>query len=480
MFVFVLLTGLLLHCKPPAGKREESGYEWASRVASGHPVAVMMTVYRTTMLADGKDRCMIRIAVTDSAAREISSARNTIRIYCRGDARILPTHTGEELSTGTDTSGLEFVEKTLQDGLILLSLQAGTHPGIVKVEARSEGLQTGWHEIHTIPADVILLQPREDQLVPTSKAIDRMIGADISFLPEMEAKGKKFYENGTEKDGLRIFREHGFNYIRLRIFVNPENEHGYSPGKGYCGLEHTLKMAKRVHEAGMKLLLDFHYSDYWADPQQQNKPAAWAGLDFSSLKDTVRAYTERTLRAFIAQGTPVNMVQVGNEINHGLLWPDGHISRLEALSELLKAGTEGVRAADPEIPVMMHLALGGQNEEAVFWLNNMIARGLPFDMIGLSYYPGWHGTLDDLFYNLNDLVTRYNKPVNVVEYSIFPREIHQIVFGLPGDLGKGTCIWEPIIGRGGLVNRKGEVTGRILVYDELSREYLGYRQDDAD
>ena len=160
----------------------------------------------------------------------------------------------------------------------------------------------------------------------------------------------------------------------------------------------------------------------------------------------MRTYTERSLRAFIAQGTPVAMVQVGNEINHGLLWPDGHISRLEALSELLKAGTEGVRAADPEIPVMMHLAVGGQNEEAIFWLNNMIARGVDFDIIGISYYPGWHGTLDDLFYNLNDLVTRYNKPVNIVEYSDFRREVNQIVFGLPDDLGKGSCIWEPLSG----------------------------------
>jgi arabinogalactan endo-1,4-beta-galactosidase len=322
---------------------------------------------------------------------------------------------------------------------------------------------------------VMLLKPREDQLIPTTRIIDRMIGADISFLPQMESRGRKFYDDGSEKDAIHILRDHGFNYIRLRIFVNPANEHGYSPGKGFCDLEHTLGMAKRVHDAGMKLLLDFHYSDYWADPQQQNKPAAWAGLDFGSLKDTMRAYTERSLRAFIAQGTPVAMVQVGNEINHGLLWPDGHISRLEALSELLKAGTEGVRAADPEIPVMMHLAVGGQNEEAIFWLNNMIARGVDFDIIGISYYPGWHGTLDDLFYNLNDLVTRYNKPVNIVEYSDFRREVNQIVFGLPDDLGKGSCIWEPLSGRGGLFNRRGEATDEILVYDELSREYLENR-----
>ena len=113
MFICILITGLLFQCKPPAAYREESGFEWAIRVESGHPVAVMMTVYRTTMLADGKDRTLIRVAVTDSALREITSAQNTIRIYCDGDASILPTREGEELKTGTDTGGLEYAPSGL-------------------------------------------------------------------------------------------------------------------------------------------------------------------------------------------------------------------------------------------------------------------------------------------------------------------------------------------------------------------------------
>jgi hypothetical protein len=167
------------------------------------------------------------------------------------------------------------------------------------------------------------------------------------------------------------------------------------------------------------------------------------------------------------------MVQIGNEINHGLLWPDGHIGHPDQLAGLLRAGVEGVETVAPDIPVMMHIALGGQNAEARFWLDNMVARGVPFDVIGLSYYPRWHGTLEDLSANLHDLVDRYHKPVNVVEYSDFKRPVHDIVFGLPGDMGKGAAIWEPLNFRSGLFDQEGNVTGLMSVYDSLSAEYLG-------
>ncbi|HER09352.1 MAG TPA: hypothetical protein ENO20_10640, partial [Bacteroides sp.] len=178
----------------------------------------------------------------------------------------------------------------------------------------------------------------------------------ISFLPQHEDRGRKFYDRGKEKDAVRILKEHGLNYIRLRIFVNPENENGYAPGREFCGLDYTLGMAKRIRAAGMKLLLNFHYSDTWADPQKQFKPMAWAGLDYDALKDTLREYTKDVIMALQKQGTPLDMVQVGNEINHGLLWPDGHIGKPDKLAGLLVAGVEGVEAADPEIPVMMHIA----------------------------------------------------------------------------------------------------------------------------
>jgi beta-galactosidase len=299
-----------------------------------------------------------------------------------------------------------------------------------------------------------------------------MIGADISWLPQLEDRGNTFSEDGVQVDAIQLLRKHGFNAIRLRIFVNPEHEKGYAPEKGYCGLEYTLAMAKRIKDAGMQFLLDYHYSDYWADPQQQYKPHRWESLDFETLQDSVKAYTANVLIALAAQGTPPDMVQIGNEINHGLLWPDGHISNLDNLAALLNAGVEGVRTVDTNMVVMMHIALGGQNEESVFWLDNMIARGVEFDILGLSYYPRWHGTLEDLQSNMSDLIKRYRKPINIVEYSDFKKAVHEIVFGLPDDMGKGACIWEPLNARSGLFTRDGEVTELMGVYDELHHSYI--------
>ncbi|HDJ33088.1 MAG TPA: hypothetical protein ENF21_03205 [Bacteroidetes bacterium] len=454
----------------PAGAGTE--YAAVSRVDSGKAVSVMLTAYRTTLIADGKDHTLLRLAVTDSAGREIRSAADTIRIYVSGDALLTGTE-GQSLPMATDTAGVEYYVQTLVNGQGKIHFVAGTTPGKIQVEARASGLWPGSHEIHTLPSDFVHMTPRSDQLKQSSTQAGKMIGADVSFLPQLEAGGRKFFENGVQKDPLQIMAGHGFNYIRLRIFVHPEAEGGYSE-EGFCGLEQTLKMAKQIREAGMKLLLNFHYSDYWADPQRQNKPLAWKNLDFPALKDSVKQYTVRVLEALKAQGTPPGMVQVGNEINHGILWPEGHISNPDRLAQLLKAGTEGVKKVFPEVPVMMHVALGGQHEEAVFWFDNMMARGVEFDVMGLSYYPRWHGTLDDLKYNLTRLAERYRKPVNVVEYGAYAREIHEIVFSLPNGPGNGTCAWEPIGFRGGgLFDRNGEVTGQMLLYDTLSRQYLG-------
>ncbi len=468
---FILLSGLLFlaSCQQqvPAG----SGFDSVSRVLSGRSVSVMLTSYSTTLLANGRDETRLRIAVTDSLDREILTASDTVHVYVAGKGRVVAAD-GSALPVQTDSTGQSYSLCHLSHGVGNLLFIAGTEPDRVRIEARAEGLWPGGHEIHTIPADFVLMKPTPGQCPPTTKSIDRMIGADISFLPQMEDRGTTFLEQGIPKDAIGILRDHGFNYIRLRVFVDPGHEKGYSPGKAYCGLDTTLSMARRIREAGMELLLNFHYSDYWADPQQQTKPYRWAELDFDALKDSVKTYTSNVLRALQQQGTLPAMVQVGNEINHGMLWPDGHISQPDQLARLLKAGAEGVAAVDPDIPVMMHIALGGQNEEAVFWLDNMIARGVTFDIIGLSWYPRWHGTLEDLQANLLNLAQRYHKPLNVVEYSNFKKEVHDIVFSLPDDLGKGACIWEPLNWRSGLFNQNEEVTELFSVYNEIRDKYM--------
>jgi beta-galactosidase len=235
-------------------------------------------------------------------------------------------------------------------------------------------------------------------------------------------------------------KDHGFNYIRLRIFNDPARDSGYSPKRGFCDLEHTKQMAKRVKDAGMKLLLDFHYSDYWADPGKQYKPAAWRNLLFEELKKALYDYTKKVIQELKDQGTTPDMVQIGNEINHGLVWPEGNVSNVDSMAQLIAAGVAGVKTVDPSIVIMLHIALGGQNDESVFFINQVLARKVHFDVIGLSYYPKWHGTLDDLRDNMNDLLRRYNKDLIVVEYSAKKEEVNKIAFELPNGKGKGTCI----------------------------------------
>lgn len=478
--LFFILLWSLLQCQQPQEKPEEdfdeSQFAKVTQVDSGKAVGVMMTIYKTTLIANGKDQTQMRIAMIDSLGREIRNAEDSIRIYVNGYALVTKTD-GGALPFLLDTAGVEYQQYKLTNGLAFLTFHSDTKPGKISLQVKAKGVWPSSHEIHTIPATIKQKTPTDDQLPPTTKKIDKMIGADISFLPQMESRGAKFFDQGVQKDAITLLHDHGFNFIRLRIFVNPEHEKGYSANKGYCGLDSTLSMAKRVYAAGMKLLLNFHYSDYWADPQQQNKPLNWKDLDFELLQDSLKAYTIKVLTALNNQGTPPAMVQVGNEINHGLLWPDGHIDKLDNLATLLKTAVEGVNEVDPDVPVMMHLALGGQNDEAVFWLNNMIARGVKFDIIGLSYYPRWHGTLHDLNFNLRDLIKRYHKPVNVVEYGTFAKEVNDIVFNLPDDMGKGTCIWEPLGRFGGMFDREGNVTDKINVYDSLSAKYLTNNQN---
>jgi arabinogalactan endo-1,4-beta-galactosidase len=466
----ILCLGILLaQCTCPEAPKTNLASKY--QVNTGKPTAVMLTSYSTTLIANNQDTARLRIAITDSTGKEIITATNPVQIYVTGNGKLVSPE-GKDVSMKIDTAGNKYASYPIINGVLNLYFVSGNIPDKVKIEARSEKLFSGGTEIHTLPASFEYKKPSNKQLSSITKPIGRIVGADISFLPQIEDRGNKFFENGNPKDAVELLRNHGFNYIRLRIFVNPENEKGYAPGKGFCGLQATLDMAKRVKNAGMKILLDFHYSDYWADPQQQYKPLAWNNLNFNVLKDSVTQYTIRVLQAMQQQGTLPDMVQIGNEINHGILWPDGHIGNPDQLAELLKAGVAGVKQINKNIPIMMHLALGGQNKEATFWLDNMLARGVEFDLIGLSYYSRWHGTLDDLNANLNNLAKRYHKPLNVVEYSGFNREVHDIVFALPDGMGTGACIWEPLNRRSGMFNKNGEVTDAIKVYDELKKEYL--------
>lgn len=269
------------------------------------------------------------------------------------------------------------------------------------------------------------------------------VGADISWLQSQEDSGTRFSDNGTEGDAIEILRDNGFNYIRLRIFVNPKSELGYSQRDGYCDLKHTLEMARRIKDAGMYFLLDFHYSDNWADPAKQIMPQAWQTYSYDEVKEAVYNHTREVLEALNAQGTTPDMVQVGNEVSNGMLWPYGSVRHsFSGLCGLLKEGVRAVREYAPDAEVMIHVALGGQAEESERFFNAMAEYEVEYDIIGQSYYPEWHGTLAELEANLNKLVVQYNKPIIVVEYRDHYLDIERIVSSIPNNMGRGTFIWE--------------------------------------
>ena len=450
---------------------------FAEVATSDKPMNVVVTPYKTTMLADGKDVTVLNISLVDKNGIEVADADNLIHFSLSGDAKIIGVGNGDPSSHEQDKFDDTVAQRHLFNGKCQVIVQSGTTTSFIHFEAKADGVQwSGGTDISTIQPGTPHLVTRANNTFPVSKftpvKVDNMLGADISFLPELEAKGMKFSDNGIEKDAIQILKDHGFNYVRLRIFVDPQNDSGYSPKKGFCDLAHTKEMAKRVKAAGMKFLLDFHYSDYWADPGKQYKPKAWEGQNFTQLKQTVYDYTKMVMQQLKDQNTSPDMVQVGNEINHGTIWPDGYINNLDSLSQLIYAGINAVKAVSSSTSIMLHLALGGQNDEARFWLDNMIMRGVPSDVIGLSYYPRWHGTLDDLQYNLADLSKHYNKDVIVVEYSHKKREVNQLAFDVPNGRGKGTCIWEPLSTWESFFDKDGKANQYLYLYDEISKQYL--------
>lgn len=301
---------------------------------------------------------------------------------------------------------------------------------------------------------------------------ENILGADISFLPQLEARGMVFSDQGVAKDAILLLKEKGFNYIRLRIFVDPAADSGYSPKIGFCDLTHTLAMAKRIKAAGMKFLLDFHYSDNWADPGHQIKPSAWEKMSFPEMKEALKKHTITVLTALTKQGTLPDMVQVGNEINHGIVWPEGKNSNMDQLIELLKEGVAGVRAVSKKLPIMMHIACGGQNEESVKFLDELLSKNVSFDVIGQSYYPQWHGTLTDLKNNLTDLAKRYQQEIVVVEYTAFKKEVNDIAFEIPGKKMKGTFIWEPLNTWEKIFEKDGKSNALINLYPKISKKWI--------
>lgn len=239
-------------------------------------------------------------------------------------------------------------------------------------------------------------------------------GMDISSLPEYLAAGETFYDaSGKETEPFALLAANGVNSIRLRLWNEPER---VPESGGWCSLADTIAMGKRIKEYHMHFVLDFHYSDWWADPGQQNKPYAWKELSFSELTQAVYDYTSDVLTTLREEGCLPDMVQVGNEIRSGMLFPDGAVPHYDNLAALLNAGIRAVRDTSLDIAVMIHLDQGGRFYYLKEWFDNVFAAGLlPIDAIGISFYSFWHGTFMDLRDSMRQLIETYRLPVFLVE-----------------------------------------------------------------
>ena len=206
--------------------------------------------------------------------------------------------------------------------------------------------------------------------------------------------------------------------VRIRIWADPYDESGNSYGGGGNDLQTTIEIAKRVVKNGMEFLLDFHYSDFWADPGKQVKPKAWENLSGIALETAVYLHTVNTLKALRNEQLVPKIVQVGNEITNGLLWPDGHVNQTDTMVLLIKSGIRGVREECPTAKIVLHLDFGTDNKLYRKWFDNIGKYTVDFDVIGLSYYPHWNGGLSLLTENMNDISERYDKDVLIAETSI--------------------------------------------------------------
>lgn len=281
-------------------------------------------------------------------------------------------------------------------------------------------------------------------------------GMDLSTLLEMERCGARYHDEGRGEDPLAIAKKYGVDTIRIRLWNDPWSESGESYGAGGNDQKTSLEIARRVTEAGFGVLLNFHYSDFWADPGKQIKPKAWASYGVEELEQAVYDFTLETLHTFLGAGVNITMVQVGNELSNGLLWPEGRVPNYDNIARFVNAGIRAVRKADAErlsgkiagigeanrevekILVMIHLDNGGNNALYREWFDNFTRRGEEFELIGLSYYPFWHGTLQMLEDNMNDIAVRYGKELIIAEVSMgYTMEDYREYEKLPDEKRKG-------------------------------------------
>jgi len=300
-----------------------------------------------------------------------------------------------------------------------------------------------------------------------------VFGADLSSLKQQEDNGRVFKDtDGQPKPGLEIFRNHGYNWIRLRVCVEP--------ARLPQNVDYTIAEAQAAKKLGFKFLLDIHYSNAWADPTNEPTPITWQNLTHPQRIDAVFDYTRDTIAKMAAAGVLPDIVQVGNEVSNGFLWPSGKLpENWDQFADYIYAGVNGIDAGrgDGKRPkIMIHVDHGGNVELTHRFFDKFNSYDIPYDMIGFSFYPWSHGTLVDLRANLAFTAETYHKDIMVVETGYyhqpspyfqdtpgpFPETpegqadwlaaVNQVVMDTPDGRGKGVFWWEPA-GAGGLGGR---------------------------
>ena len=279
-------------------------------------------------------------------------------------------------------------------------------------------------------------------------------GADVSWVTQMEAGGKKFYNaTGTQTECMALLKSLGMNAIRLRVWVNPTD--------GWCNKQDLLVKALRANNLGMRIMIDFHYSDSWADPSKQTKPAAWTSLSLADLKTAVGTHTTEVLNLLKANNITPEWVQVGNETGDGMLWEDGRAStNMASYAALNNAGYDAVKAIFPNAKVVVHLNNGFDNGLFRWLFDGLKSHGAKWDVIGLSVYPYWYKTSNDwqncnidCLANMNDMVSRYGKEVMICETGMsydapdiaksFLTDLILKTKSVASNKGLGVFYWEP-------------------------------------
>lgn len=324
-------------------------------------------------------------------------------------------------------------------------------------------------------------RPRGTAELARVAASDPVRGADVGWLSQMESSGKTFRDaQGKSGDLLDILRGLGVNTVRLRVWVNPKD--------GWCGKADVVKAARRAKAKGLRVMIDFHYSDSWADPGQQIKPAAWSGHALEQLKVDVSSHTVDVLKTLKDSGVTPEWVQVGNETNNGMLWDDGKASaNMGGFAALVQSGSTAVKSVFPNAKVVVHLSNGHDNALYRWIFDGLKANNVSWDVVGMSLYPEvetWRATEAQCLANMKDMVSRYGKEVVIAEVGLamaasdssyaLLKKLQADVASLAGGKGIGVLYWEPAAYGGwsgylkGAFDDNGKPTHALDAFKELA------------